>query len=124
MKREILFRAKTVYDEHEWVEGYYIKAYNTIKDDIPTASIIVDKNGWNEIDPKTLGQFTGLWDKNGVRIYEGDIVVNTSKNSLSNRPHAVEFHPNDGYVYTEPVREPLVIGNIYDNPELIEQEDK
>ena len=120
MKREILFRAKTVYAEPEWVEGYYAKAYNTIED-IPTVPIIEDKNGgWDEIDPETLGQFTGLRDRKGVRIYEGDIVVNTSIDSLSNRPHVVEFHPNAGYVYIEPRKKSLVIGNIYDNPELID----
>ena len=131
MKREILFRAKTVYIEHYWVEGYYTKADNTIKDDIITVSIIVDENGdWYEIDPETLGQFTGLYDKNGKKIFEDDIVklLTSEENCKVTFKSGCFGAESSSYGLT--VNNSLrggnleVIGNIYDNPELVEQEGK
>lgn len=70
--REILFRGKRL-DNGEWVEGSFCP---NSKGDIPC---IIVYNGemagyWFDIDPATVGQFTGLLDKNGQRIFEGDIV--------------------------------------------------
>lgn len=54
---------------------------------------------------------------NVKKIFEGDIVVSTSVNRLSNKPHIVSFE--NGYIYAMPERKPQVVGNIYDTPELL-----
>lgn len=73
MKRTIKFRGKRV-DNGEWVYGFYVfrpdgkhliywKPFNE-----------ATQNTYHEVIPETVGQFTGLLDKNGKEIYEGDIV--------------------------------------------------
>lgn len=122
--RDILFRGKRTEDE-EWVFGYYVflRKRNGICGQQVTDSdfdrgCIVDLFGKQHIVyPETIGQYTGLTDTNGRRIFEGDIVVNDSERALSFKPHAVQFR--DGkftYIsdYGDCLRPVRIIGNIYD----------
>ena len=129
--REILFRGKTTKDK-EWVYG------DLLHDGYDYDVAIWEKEYKlvTEISPETVGQFTGLTDKNGKKIFEGDIIRaklesgNHEGFAWPNMP--VDFQQgsfclNDrkGYVFAvlgafAPSVTFEVIGNIHDNPELLE----
>lgn len=111
--REILFRGKTT-DRGEWVQGCYIETlrYNNLH------WIWNGKNHFT-VSPETIGQYTGLTDKNGTKIFEGDIVCVESQNYEVKYLFAQFFVGiNMPIAYKRFGCE--VIGNIHDNPELLE----
>ena len=132
--REILFRAKRI-DNGEWVEGHLIKARYYLDEREIVAIISIDAvfyphseiSEWEEVIPETIGQYTGLCDKNDKKIFEGDIVRRNAA------PMVVAWNENDGSFMTECFIDNIrcvnsllghkqleVIGNIHDNPELLE----
>lgn len=115
--REILFRGKRI-DSGEWVYG---TMYKIAKDLNP---FILTGGKWGcsyQVDEETVDQYTGLKDKNGNLIFDGDIL------SLPNgRQYVVIFE--DGAFILENTGIPMrfankfeVIGNVHDNPELLEK---
>ena len=135
--REILFRGKQT-DNGEWIEGAYSPFHLNFgeREEKPHIIIISDDEDidglWCEVIPETVGQYTGLTDKNGVKIFEGDIVHCVSKLDsadmviifecgqfrmiLAEKYH--EYQTNVGY-YDINCFAKEVIGNIHDNPELL-----
>lgn len=143
--REILFRGKRL-DNGELVDGNLFVSDTDGRTYILAGSRIITIE-W-EVDPSTIGQYTGLVDKNGKWIFEGDIIrthyTNTRKNDFveqvvfhngrfcalfkipgpgngkiwANLPDGVPHLPQDKAPYMEWCK---IIGNIYDNPELLEE---
>ena len=150
--REILFKAKRA-DNGEWIEGYFIKRVHNEGQVTNQAKIewqVVEeyyiyeevKEAPYEIIPETLGQFTGLYDKNGKRIWENDIIFDTYYKKLGvvkfgmgtfdsgiyryygwhyESEGSVDHH--ELYKYDELV-DFEVLGNRFDNPELLTAERK
>ena len=117
MKRQILFRAKRI-DNGEWVEG----DLHVIDCKHPH----IHCNGISyRIDVNTVGQFTGLTDANEVNIFEDDLLQNNKEIIFKVKWHGA-LYGFSGYVkkwdssYSAAnFKEFLIIGNIYDNPELL-----
>ena len=137
MKREIKFRGKRK-DNGEWIYGYYVR-------DCENSLIIVigEKALYNlhiphQVIPESVGQYTGLKDKNGKEIYIGDVVqdkydikgnpeIDTGRIDFINGCTCVTYFDLDedeqrqyypaynGLKYYE------VIGNVHENPELIKE---
>ena len=155
MSREILFRGKRV-DNGEWVEGSLItNVFYTEKDhesipyilnaDMAEYDCFEDFNEYNgiyEVDEETICQYTGLTDKNGKKIWEGDIIKYHfgeiyapvkfgeyqscfDSTSTSHVGFYVDWDKNHNFrkdlVYWIKMIDAEVVGNIFDNPELLEK---
>ena len=145
--RKILFRGKRT-DNGEWIEGYYATQSNHAcfanelkHQHFIFKDVFLDFNLGGlqkfEVIPETVGQYTGKTDKNGKNIFEGDIVY--CKSRLDNAIRVVIFEcgqfrmvlsenyrsyqTNSGF-YDINCFDKEVIGNIYDNPELLEGNEK
>lgn len=129
MKREIKFRGKRA-DGISWVYGD-LRQENSGNKVIMTNLSTWGDNGDNidpygedvTINPDTIGQYTGLQDKNGKEIFEGDIIRNESCKGVvvyKNGAFCLELGKSCGYVWLFCLDSLLDIGNIYDNPELLE----
>ena len=138
--REILFKAKRknwreLPKEEWWVEGYYVfcRKHHYI---LPVVNKIIGyderEDKWFEIDANTLCQYTGLTDKSGRKIWENDIVKTEGCTlDCNNGIGQVMFYQGiwylDGNIQNSLYDlygdgEIEVVGNIFDNPELLEVE--
>ena len=132
--REIKFRGKRL-DNGEWEYGDLVaikhkcglpcQCYAIIPDIVCSGELLLFDY---EVDPATVGQFTGLKDKSGREIYEGDILLDESGTyavvGYSMGAFYVDFGEGfDLQYFAECIHEICeVVGNIHDDPELLETE--
>ena len=127
--REIKFRGKRL-DNGKWLYGSLLVSH--FKDDKKERYFITQFSGnytfEHEVDPATVGQFTGLKDKSGREIYEEDILLDESGVyavvCYSMGTFCVDFGEGfDLQYFTDGIHEICdVVGNIHDNPELLKTE--
>lgn len=111
----------------QWLYGFYLQ--NRGEHFVCPDEFATGKSWENyEVDPTSVGQFTGLFDKNGREIYEGDIIRHSPKSDIY---YIIEWHDCGliakqigsssyaGITYWINITE--VIGNIYDNPEILKK---
>lgn len=150
MKDRYLYKAKRL-DNEEWVAGHYVKGLDMYAKEVhlifePTTIFYSsgETDGWSEIDPSTICQCTGLKDKNGKLIWENDIIKYHFGNAYaqirygayqscfdSQKTEHIGFYVD--WSESRNYRKDLgywinmvnaeVIGNIFDNPELLESEE-
>lgn len=152
--REILFRGKAInrdtgyhrteYKNGEWVYGLVTKLYDERFENLPAKMADTSGASGIEVDYKTICQYTGLADRNGKKIFEGDIVKCSDENNDIYFSAVVKFgNPNAVYDWGYQLKRMNgdnantdillwvdmeeggafieVIGNIHDNPELLKE---
>lgn len=146
--REILFRGKTIQgnrrdpytgefiDIGTWVEGFFVNCASMYddpeKDRVPE---IIEYNADRqyqgeyssldayEVDPETVSQYTGLTDKNGRKIFEGDIIESLlTRVGISGVRIVIRDIRRFGRIASY-VSDYEVVGNVWDNPELLEDKE-
>lgn len=134
--REILFRGQSI-EDNKWVYGDLIREKKSFGK-ICTRIYRTTNNGWEliDVDSKTVGQYTGLNDENGNKIFENDIVAYWDTYSTENGQseadcigkivwddETISFQVTNRLSAEsyEVLDECSVIGNIFDNPELLEE---
>lgn len=140
--REILFRAKAInrdpdadyrteYQNGDWVYGWLTSPPNPYcPEKIPAKMRNTDGVSGIDVDFDTVGQYTGICDKNGVRIFDGDVIKSTETGEIA----VVEWQDGhsafmlcvpkqNDFEYVGEVGSDImeVIGTIYDNPELLNE---
>ena len=136
--RKILFRGKRI-DNGEWVYGSLIDGiYGAVPAIVTLPSVDDDFKldfEYDHVDPSTVGQYTGLTDKNGKRIFEGDVCQTKGIPLIDEKPFVAVWNdyysgfywenidnPRETDMFTQTVAELTeVIGNIHDNPELLKE---
>ena len=131
----------------EWVEGFYYTEcgnHYIMQDNQRSGKDLLKRNVLYQVDPETVGQFTGLLDKNSKEIYDGDVVKwDDCSNGRYWRFAVVVIYPDitfncarivqvgdilnssadtfrfGSFMYKDTYNHLMVIGNIHDNPELI-----
>lgn len=128
--RTIKFRAKNL--DGEWVYGFYVEEERQTINGFEKKHFIVN-DGYEYVKSDTVGQFTGLIDKDGKEIYEGDIIISEE---LKHTCHYVRYMESEAMFVAMIIGSPLdeycgirqswidkfskkIIGNIHDNPELL-----
>lgn len=129
--REILFRGKFT-KTGEWVYGSaYCSAEKTII--IEVSETMPTRIEGKYVIPVSVGQYTGLTDKNGERVFEGDICQTKGFPLIDDKPFVVEWNDDECSFYWRDVagtdefnigvsQNTTIIGNIHDNPELLKGE--
>lgn len=138
--REILFKAKLI-DNGEWIEGHYTECRGETFIGIDTSSIFEifcpPVIRWFKVSSETLCQFTGLYDKNGNKIWENDIVNHNGEyatvkfgtycSSFDCESYNLGFYvdfPEETFYRKELGywrRKAEIAGNVFDNPELLQE---
>lgn len=149
MKREIEFRGKTA--KGEWVYGYYVhntyavgfaKEPTLYENHYIYSKNFISESWFNtakvEVIPETVGQYVGIKDKNGKKVYEGDVVSCSYSNCevvfglygvddyktvgfFMKVNNALFTNEEDDFIYWgfEDGDKIKVLGNVFDNPELL-----
>ena len=138
--KEVLFRGKTV-DTNEWIQGSLVRAIDCLDDNEKFFIISEDAIYYHygefdivkEVRSETIGQYTGFKDKNGIKIFEDDIVLGMYDDkkfrvvciggSCIGRASVISDDDKDGYYIRYCLIDTIkkVVGNIHDNPNLLDE---